>query len=514
MAGPGNILIKVGADAGQAIRELGTLDKSLGSTMTTSDKFGAGIKKAALPAAAALGALTVAGIDAAKAAAEDAAGREKLMGVLERQTGITEKAAGATDDWIEKLTIATGVTDDKLRPALARLASSTGDVGEAQKALKIALDVSAATGKDVVAVSNAIGKAYDGQTAGLNKLGLGIDSATLKSKDMSAIMGEIADKTGGAMADQAATAAGQYQIFTNQMQELKETLGAALLPVMEAFLPILNQLGTFASENTTAIKILVGVIAGLAAGILIANAAMKLYAAAQVIVKAATTAWTAAQWLLNAALEANPIGLIILALVALGAAIVIAYKKSETFRDIVNGALQAVLSVVRALGDAFRAAGALAAAAFDWIIGHWKVALFAFGPIGAAVVLIADNFDTLKNVALGALNVIKSAIDLVAGAIESVISAVGRLIDALSHIHVPHISLPFGLSAAAPASAGFAAAAAGYGRASFAGAGAGTRAVASSSGLTINIYGAVDPEGTARSIARLLRQHDRRQGRP
>ena len=57
VAGPGNILIKIGADAGQAVRELGTVDKALGSTMTTSEKMGAGIKKAALPAAAALGAI-------------------------------------------------------------------------------------------------------------------------------------------------------------------------------------------------------------------------------------------------------------------------------------------------------------------------------------------------------------------------------------------------------------------------------------------------------------------------
>ena len=92
----------------------------------------------------------------------------------------------------------------------------------------------------------------------------------------------------------------------------------------------------FAAKNTTAIKILVGVVAALSAGILVANAAMKVYAAGQIIVKAATAAWTAAQWLLNAALAANPIGLVIVAVAALGAALVLAYTKSETFRNIVK----------------------------------------------------------------------------------------------------------------------------------------------------------------------------------
>ena len=95
-------------------------------------------------------------------------------------------------------------------------------------------------------------------------------------------------------------------------------------------------------ENTGVIKILVAVVAALAAGILVANAAMKAYAAASAVVKAATAAWTAAQWLLNAALNANPIGLIIIALAALAAGIYLAYTRSATFRNIVGDAMDAV----------------------------------------------------------------------------------------------------------------------------------------------------------------------------
>jgi hypothetical protein len=500
MAGPGNILIKIGAEAGQAISELSTVNRALGDTMSSSEKMGAGLKKAAVPAAAALVAIGAGAISAAKAAAEDAAEQERLAGVLERSTGATQAQVAANEDWIASLSKATGVADDELRPALAKLAMATGDVHLAQKDLQTALDVSAATGKSVEQVSAAIAKGYTGQTTALNKLVPGLDQATLKSKDMSAVMTELADKTGGAMAAQAETATGQFAIFTNQMNELKETLGAALLPVLDALLPVLNKFASFAADNTTAIKVLIGVVAALASGILVANAAMKVYAAGQTIVKVATAAWTAAQWLLNAALSANPIGLVIVAVAALAAGIVIAYTRSQTFRDIVSAAFNAVAAAARAVASAFQSLLGAATSAFNWIVSHWKVAAFAFGPLGAAIVVIASNFDKVKEAGTAAFNAIESAIGAVSSAIQSVIGAVQSLIGWLGRIHVPHINLPGPLLAPVPSP----------GARGLRLAGAPS---SSSAPVTVNVYGAIDPEGTARAIRRILSDHDRRLGR-
>src|SRR4029077_1167762 len=252
------------------------------STMSTTDKMSAGLKKAALPAAAALAAIGVAAIDATKAAAEDAAAQEKLAGTLHRVAGANDAAVASTESFISKLSLATGVADDELRPAMAKLASATGDVGQAQKALQLALDVSAPSGKSVETVSTALAKAYDGSTTSLKKLVPGLDAATLKSKDMTAIMGELAAKTGGAVAQQAGTAAGQYAIFTNQMNELKESLGAGLLPVVQSLMPILTSFGAWAAEHTGVLQVLVGVIAGFAGAIVAANIALKAYEVAQV----------------------------------------------------------------------------------------------------------------------------------------------------------------------------------------------------------------------------------------
>jgi hypothetical protein len=75
---------------------------------------------------------------------------------------------------------------------------------------------------------------------------------------------------------------------------------------------------------------------------LAANAKQLLFAAGSAIVKGATAAWAAVQWLLNAAMDANPIGLVVLAIAALVAAFIYAWTHSETFRNIVIGALDAV----------------------------------------------------------------------------------------------------------------------------------------------------------------------------
>jgi len=509
VSGVGNILIRVGAETASAVSNLGKVDKALGSTMSTSEKMGAGIKKAALPAAAVLGALGVAAIGATKAAMEDAAAQDKLAGVLERTTGATAAQVAATEKWISKQSLATGVADDELRPALAKLASATGSVEKAQTELTAAMDVSAASGKSVAQTSAAIAKAHEGSMGALWKMVPGLKAATKGSKDMTVTMEALAKMTGGAMADSASTGAGQMKILAVQSAELQETLGAALIPVVSALLPVLTKMGNLMAEHTGVIKVLIGVVAVLAGGILVANAAMK-------VMTVATQAWTvvqkiatAAQWLWNAALSANPIGLVIIAIAALGAAFVIAYKKSETFRDIVQGALGVVKGVVGSLAGAFENLKRIASAVFDWITDHWKVALFAFGPIGVAVSVIATHFETVKRVAGTVAGVVASAIEAITGAINGVIGAVESLIRALGRIKVPSIhlpDLPGPLSAVSSRSFQLSPQAAGYGVSRS------SSRTAPSSAITVNVYGAVDVEGTARAVRRVLAGHTRRQG--
>lgn len=502
-SGPGNIIIRIGAETAGAIAGLNQVNSSLGDTMTAGQKATAGLRKAALPAAAALGAVGVAAIDATKAALEDAAAKDKLANQLDRVTEASASQIAAVDDYISKTSIAVGVTDDELRPALGKLATATGSVASAQDTLNLALDISAQTGKSLDTVTTALAKGYGGNTAALGKLVPGMDKAVLATKDMHQITGELADLTGGAAAESASTAEGQFRVWQIQMQELKETLGASLIPVMQVLLAIVTKVTGAVSEHTGIVKVAVAAIAALAGGILAANAAIKAYQAVMVVIQAATKAWTAIQWLLNAALTANPIGLVIAAVVALTAVIVTAYLKSETFRNIVNAAFAAVKNAAQTLANTFDDILRSARSAFDWIASHWKVGLFALGPIGVAIRLLIDNFDSLRSAGETAFNAIMSVVNSLSGAINGVIGAVESLIGALGRIRVPSIHLPHipGLNVApVPSPAG-------------ASKSSGSYATVGAGGTTINVYGQLDPEGTARTILRLLNDRERRQGR-
>ncbi|NBS05341.1 MAG: hypothetical protein EBS64_09185, partial [Verrucomicrobia bacterium] len=137
---------------------------------TTGQKAAFAVHKAAVPAGIALVALAAGAIDAANAAITDQAAQDQLSRSLDKTTNASDGAIKSVDSWITATSNATAVADDELRPALAKLARGTGDLAQAQQGLKIALDISAATGRPLGAVSDALSKAYAGNATALGKL--------------------------------------------------------------------------------------------------------------------------------------------------------------------------------------------------------------------------------------------------------------------------------------------------------------------------------------------------------
>ena len=225
------------------------LNKSLKTASGDVDSFGDKVGKAGLAigkafaaAAAAAGAAAIAiGIDAVKAAIEDEKAQTQLALALENATGATQAQIKATEDSILQMSLATGVADDELRPALARLVRSTGDTSKAQDLLATALDVAAATGKPVEAVANSLAKAYDGNTAALGKLGVGLSAAELKTMSFDQVQTKLSELFGGAAAANAETYAGKIARVQIAFDEAKETLGTALLPILDKFLQFINK---------------------------------------------------------------------------------------------------------------------------------------------------------------------------------------------------------------------------------------------------------------------------------
>lgn len=132
----------------------------------------------------------------------------------------------------------------------------------------------------------------------------------------------------------------------------------------------------------------------------------------------ASKAWAAGQWLLNAALTANPIGLVIVAIVALVAAIVIAYKKSDTFRAIVQAAMRgAVVAFGWVLSKVTQLVG--------WIRSNWPLLLAILtGPIGLAVRWILQHWDQIKS---GVVSKTTALIAWIRGLPGRILSALGNL---------------------------------------------------------------------------------------
>jgi hypothetical protein len=242
----GNRTLKLSilADVDDLKKKLGDADKAVESNSSKISEFG---KKAAaafaVAAAAAVAYGTKLAVDGVKAAIEDEQAQLRLANALRQATGATEAQIQATEDMILKTSLATGVADDKLRPAMQRLAVSTKSTEEAQKLLTLALDISAASGKDLETVANALGRAQDGNQTSLGRLGLGLSKAELATLSFTEVQQKLADLYGGAAATNAETFQGKIDRLKVGFDEAKESLGFALLPAVEQFISFLNDQG-------------------------------------------------------------------------------------------------------------------------------------------------------------------------------------------------------------------------------------------------------------------------------
>lgn len=228
------LTLKLLADVADFQKKIETADNDVQGFAGKLEKFGKMAAAAFAAAAAAAAAYAVKiGIDGVKAAIEDEAAQKRLAISLESATGATNEQIKAVEEQILKYQLAYGVSDKDLRPALQRLALSTNDLTKAQDLLSTALDVSAATGKPLESVTNAIAKAYDGSNTSLARLGVGLSAAELKTMSFQQVQDQLNRTFGGAAAQQANTYQGQLARLTQTFDEAKESIGSRLLPVLQ-----------------------------------------------------------------------------------------------------------------------------------------------------------------------------------------------------------------------------------------------------------------------------------------
>jgi hypothetical protein len=212
-------------------------------------KSGFLLKNAMVPAAGAVTALAGGLAMAAKAAIADEQSTKLLETQLRATLGPNQALADSMADFVDQTQLASGVADDELRPALAGLVRFTGDAAKAQELLNLSVDASIATGKDLSAVSTAIGKAYDGNFTALKKLGVPLDENIIKTKDFKAAQEALTAQFGGAAAANANTYAGRLQILKIRFDEMVESIGYRVLPILGRLLDEVDKLVTIMDER-------------------------------------------------------------------------------------------------------------------------------------------------------------------------------------------------------------------------------------------------------------------------
>jgi hypothetical protein len=302
----------------RAIREFKQLE-------TVGEKAQFAIKKAAIPAAAAITAVAGALGLAAKAAAEDEQQQAILANTMQNVVGATDATVAATEDMISAMSRATGTADSELRPAFSALLVGTKNVGEATDALSLAQDISAATGNNLATVSDALAKAYAGNMKGLAALSPEMKGMIKDGASLDTVMLALNDNFGGAAAKSANTAAGQFKILKNSLAETQESIGAGLLPVLQKVLPYLQSMADWAQKNPKAFLFIAGTISAIATAILAVNFAMA----------------------------ANPFTLIAIGIAALITGLAVAYTKFEGFRNVVNFVLNSLIAGFELFANSF-----------------------------------------------------------------------------------------------------------------------------------------------------------------
>jgi hypothetical protein len=318
MAGISIPLITEFKDTGikQALKEFRKLE-------TAGEKAQFAIKKAAVPAAAALGAVVAVIGSAVSAAIEDQAAQASLARQIKASTKATDAQIASVEEYISSLGQSVAVSDDEARPAFQTLVVATKDLTKAQKLLDIALDVSAATGSDLASVTDALAKGFAGNMKPLAALSPELKLLIKDGASLDEVLTVLQTNFGGAAVAAGNTAAGGMKKLGIAFDETKESIGEAFLPIMLKLQPVVEKFSAWAEKNP---GLLAAVIAGmgiLAVSILAVNAAMLL----------------------------NPAVAITAAVIALGVAVVMAYKKFEGFRTVVKAVVNGVLGYIETLAN-------------------------------------------------------------------------------------------------------------------------------------------------------------------
>lgn len=503
-------------------------------------KFQGKMDKLTLPAAAILAGLTVVG----KKFIDLASDAEQMQGGME---AVFKDASGDVDKFAKTSADRLGLSGSAYNALAAQIGTSLKGAGVATKDLAKGTDTLITQGADLASVFggtttdavNAMSSAFRGQFDPLEKYGIiitasmvsdrlkakGLDKLTgaalaaAKQQETSNIISEKASEYAGNFGKEADTLAGQQERLTAKFEDFGIKLGTTFLPILTQLAQQFSVVVDWVTENSTVVLILAGVIGGLATGVLLVNGAMKAWIAIQGVLKGATMVATAVQWAYNAAMLANPIGLIITAVVLLIAAIVLVATQTTFFQDVwaatTKWCAEAWANMTKWISDVWNG---FTGFIFDSLntVGNFFGSIFA--AVGDVISLV---FLTAKVIAGGVIQFFIDGFENIVSAVRSVMDWVGRLFsgftvpgwlrDVMSFMGVGatgfSISGGFDLAGLEP---GLGATGSILGLGTFSSGSSAPAVTQNSYNITVN--GALDPNAVARQIDGLMTQYDRQRG--
>lgn len=341
----------------QIISDATKAAKGFQQAQTQTSKFESGLKKANKVALVTSGVLLGMGAAGLKQASQ----LQQSTGAIQATFGKQSKAVAAL---AKNAADTAGLSASSYQQLAATFGAQLKNMGVATDQLvpktdsliKLGADLAATYGGTTSDAVSAISSLLRGEADPIERYAVGIKKtdinarlaaqgqdkltgAAKKQAETQAVLALLTEQTAsaqGQFAREGDTAEGSMQRMQAKLDNMAASMATVLLPAAAAAATALAGLATFVEQHNTAAQIAIGVIAGLAAAVFAVNAALRVYKTIQVVITAATKAWALAQKLLNRALRLNPIGLVVTAVALLIAGLILAYKKSATFRAIVQ----------------------------------------------------------------------------------------------------------------------------------------------------------------------------------
>jgi len=349
----GDAVLKITGDSTSLDKELKAVD---GKVKGMSDSMAKNMRIAGAAITAAGATVTAAIMLSMKAAAEEDVGIIRLSVAMNNVGLAYDGATGSLEKWIDSMQQSTAFADDEMREALSGLIILTGDMTKAQDLLTLSMDLARWKNIDLGTASDIVTKVYAGNSGILSRYGIIVKEGATATEALA----EIQKAAAGQAEAYGKSTAGQMELLKNNIGDVSEAIGGALIPVVSDLLknvmPIIQSIKAWIAEHPGLTKVIVIAAAAIGGLMLVLGPLLMILPGLIAALPLLGVAFTIAT---------GPVGIIIAAIAALIAIGILLAKNWDKIREFFVGSIDAIKNAMIA---PFRAAAQGIESAINWII--------------------------------------------------------------------------------------------------------------------------------------------------